>query len=98
MTKMNSLSSVTRRAVIATGAAAGGGLAVGFHLPGREASAQTLAGATAMPGELNAWLVIGKDDSVTIRVHRSEMGQGSSTAIPQLVAEELQCDWAKVRM
>jgi isoquinoline 1-oxidoreductase beta subunit len=97
MTAMQNLSAVTRREFVVGSAAAGGGFALGFHLPGR-AEAQTLAGAAAVPGELNAWLVIGKDDTVTIRVHRSEMGQGSSTAIPQLVAEELECDWAKVRM
>lgn len=89
MTELNTLS---RRDFIAVSTAATGGLALGFHLPGRgEAEAATAA-------ELNAWLTIGTDDAVTIRVHRSEMGQGSSTAIPQLVAEELDCDWSKVRM
>ncbi|MCC7045549.1 MAG: xanthine dehydrogenase family protein molybdopterin-binding subunit, partial [Alphaproteobacteria bacterium] len=93
---MNDTTTLSRRDFIHVSAAAGGGLALGFNLPvagDGTASAQTGAGA-----ELNAWLVIGGDDSVTIRVHRSEMGQGSSTAIPQLVAEELECDWSKVRM
>ena len=77
---------------IAVSSAAPGGLAIGFHLPGR-AEAQAIKG-----GELNAWVTIGTDETVTFRVRRSELGQGSSTAIPQLVAEELECDWSKVRM
>ncbi len=89
---MNDIGTLSRRDFIAVSAAASGGLAIGFHLPGK-AEASTAKGA-----ELNAWLTIGADDTVTIRVHRSEMGQGSSTAIPQLVAEELECDWSKVRM
>src|SRR5207253_8281081 len=46
--------------------------------------------------EVNAWVVIGPDDSVVIRIARSEMGQGSLTGLAQLVAEELDCDWLKV--
>jgi isoquinoline 1-oxidoreductase beta subunit len=93
MTDANALS---RRDFISVSAAAGGGLAIGFVLPiGGDRTAAAQAGKGI---ELNAWLVVGTDDTVTIRVHRSEMGQGSSTAIPQLVAEELECDWSKVRM
>ena len=99
MTSMQNLSTVTRRDfLVGTAATAGGGFALGFHLPGRNASAQSVSAVAPMAGELNAWVLIGKDDSVLIRVHRSEMGQGSSTAIPQLLAEELECDWSKVRM
>jgi isoquinoline 1-oxidoreductase subunit beta len=47
--------------------------------------------------EINAWVVIDSDDSVTIRVARSEMGQGSLTGLLMLVAEELECDWSRVR-
>ena len=47
--------------------------------------------------EVNAWLIIGSDDTVTIRVAQSEMGQGVFTSMPMLVAEELECDWTKVR-
>ena len=47
--------------------------------------------------EVNAWLIIGSDDSVTIRVAQSEMGEGVFTSMPMVVAEELECDWTKVR-
>ena len=67
------------------------GLSLGFHIPfGDEAQAQT-----ATP-EVNAWVVIKPDDTVVIRIARSEMGQGTRTGLAQLVAEELQCDWSKV--
>ncbi len=50
---------------------------------------------TATP-EINAWVMIKPDDTVVIRVARVEMGQGTLTGLAQLVAEELECDWAKV--
>ena len=53
--------------------------------------------AQATPGGITAWVVIAPDDTVTIRVARSDMGQGIFTALPMLVAEELECDWSKVR-
>ena len=49
------------------------------------------------PAQVNCWIVIAPDDVVTIRVARAEMGQGAMTGLAMLVAEELQCDWAKVR-
>ncbi|MEO0816750.1 MAG: molybdopterin cofactor-binding domain-containing protein [Pseudomonadota bacterium] len=49
------------------------------------------------PPEVNAWVHVGTDDIVTIRIARSEMGQGTLTGLAQLVAEELDCDWTKVR-
>jgi isoquinoline 1-oxidoreductase subunit beta len=86
---MNDMSNIDRRSFLAGSATAG--LAVGFHIPfGTEASAQ-LAGP-----EVNAWVVVKPDDSVVIRVARSEMGQGTLTGLCQLVAEELECDWSKV--
>jgi len=79
--------------------AAAGGLLLGFHLPAvRGFAAPPPAAASAgQPLEVNAWIVIGPDDSVVIRVARSEMGQGIFTALPMLVAEELGCDWNRVR-
>ena len=53
---------------------------------------------TPSPHEIDAWIAIDPDNSVLIRYQRSEMGQGSMTALPMMVAEELQCDWSKVRI
>lgn len=90
MTVMQNLS---RRAFITTSAAAAGGLTVGFHIP---ALAQQKAAAPAANPEINAWVLIKPDDTVVIRIARSEMGQGSLTGLAQLVAEELECNWSKV--
>jgi len=83
---------ISRRAFITTSAATAGGLTVGFHIP---ALAQQKAAAAANP-EINAWVLIKPDDTVVIRIARSEMGQGSLTGLAQLVAEELDCNWSKV--
>lgn len=81
---------LSRRRFLASGASAG--LVVAFHIPfGSEALAQ----GAASP-EINAWVVVRPDDTVVIRIARSEMGQGSLTGLAQLVAEELECNWAKV--
>jgi isoquinoline 1-oxidoreductase beta subunit len=84
-----------RRFIIGSAAAAGGGLALGLNLPfgaGR-AAAQGMAGGAS---EVNAWVVVRPDDTSVIRIARAEMGQGTHTGLAQLVAEELECDWAKV--
>ena len=77
-----------RRAFVIGTAAAGAGLTVGFSLDPADA-------ADATP-EVNAWAVINPDDSVVIRIAKSEMGQGTLTGLAQLTAEELGCDWSKV--
>ena len=82
---------LTRRLFLQASAAAGGGLALHFTFPAPAAAA---AGAPAT--EVNAWVVIHADDRVVVRIARSEMGQGSYTALAQLVAEELDCDWSRV--
>jgi isoquinoline 1-oxidoreductase subunit beta len=90
---MTALSQVNRRSFLAGAAAIGGGLSLGFRIPSGLAGAQ--AAADSAP-EVNAWVVIRPDDTVVIRVARSEMGQGTLTGLAQLVAEELECDWSKV--
>jgi isoquinoline 1-oxidoreductase subunit beta len=83
---------INRREFLKTGAAVGGGLALEFSIPGT-AVAQ-FSGAAAP--EVTHWILIYPDDRVVIRIARSEMGQGSLTGLAQLVAEELDCDWANV--
>ena len=82
-----------RQFILHSAAAAGGGLALGFHVPFASGQQQLL---TANPAEINAWVVVKPDDSCVIRIARSEMGQGTLTGLAQLVAEELECDWKKV--
>jgi isoquinoline 1-oxidoreductase beta subunit len=84
-----------RKFIIGSAAAAGGGLALGFHLPFGVGSADAQAAAPATP-EINAWVVVKPDSTCVIRIARSEMGQGTLTGLAQLVAEELECDWKKV--
>jgi isoquinoline 1-oxidoreductase beta subunit len=85
---------VSRRSFIAGVTATAGGLSFGFHVPFDGATPAQAAAGTAP--ELNAWVVIKPDDTVVIRIARSEMGQGTLTGLAQLVAEELECDWKKV--
>ena len=82
---------ISRRDFVIVSSAAGG-LALGFDLP--DALAQK---AASTGSEVNAWVVIKPDDTCVVRVVRSEMGQGTITGLAQLVAEELECDWKKVR-
>ncbi|MFA5901893.1 MAG: molybdopterin cofactor-binding domain-containing protein, partial [Hyphomicrobium sp.] len=89
---MNYLPEISRRSFVIGSAAAGGGLAIGFDLPFGPKSAE----AAASGPELGVWVVVKPDDTVVIRIARSEMGQGTLTGLAQLVAEELECDWSKV--
>ena len=89
---MNYVSKLNRRSFFITAAAAGGGLALGLDLP----FGYKKAAAQATTPEIGAWVVIKPDDTVVIRVVRSEMGQGTVTGLCQLVAEELECNWDKV--
>src|SRR5262249_17955758 len=83
---------IDRRSLLASVAAASGALTLGFAIPlSRAASAAHVA------PEITAWIVIEPDNSTVIRIAKSEMGQGISTALPLLVAEELECDWSKVK-
>src|SRR5438552_727720 len=93
MKKTTRATNLSRRKFIVSSAAASGGLALGFKLP-FIASAEA---ATAAGSEVNAWVVVKPDSTCIVRIARSEMGQGTETGLAQLVAEELQCDWSKVK-
>ena len=84
---------MNRRAFVIGSTALGAGLAIGLDIPfGGPAAVRAADGSP----EINAWVVIKPDDTVVIRIARSEMGQGSLTGLAQLVAEELECNWTKV--
>ncbi len=93
MNDMNDLVGMNRRRFVLGSAGVGGGLALGLQLP---LAAPAQAATPAVVPEVNAWVVIRPDDTVVIRIARTEMGQGTLTGLAQLVAEELQCDWSKV--
>lgn len=84
---------LNRRAFVIGTAAAGAGLTLGLDIP---FGGPTIVRAADGSPEVNAWVVIRPDDTVVIRIARSEMGQGTLTGLAQLVAEELECDWSKV--
>ncbi len=93
---------LSRRKFIVTGLSAGGGLALGIAFPNLAlarplGSAPWSNDALATANEVNAWIVIDPDETITIRIPHSEMGQGAATANPMIVAEELECDWAKIK-
>jgi isoquinoline 1-oxidoreductase beta subunit len=96
-------SKLTRRHFIITAATAAGGFAIGLGTAPQPAAAASVRtqpwdddGYSAH--DIDAWIAIDPDDSILIRYQRSEMGQGSMTALPMIIAEELQCDWSKVRI
>ncbi|MFZ5731302.1 MAG: molybdopterin cofactor-binding domain-containing protein [Pseudomonadota bacterium] len=89
---MNFIPKMNRRAFVLGGAAFGGALAIGLDLPFGAAPASAQGGVP----ELGVWVVVKPDETVVIRIARTEMGQGSLTGLAQLVAEELECDWSKV--
>ena len=84
---------ITRRTFIISTAAAGGGLALGLRIP--FGGPVAVLAADGSP-EITAWVVVRPDDTVVVRIARSEMGQGTLTGLAQMVAEELECDWSKV--
>jgi isoquinoline 1-oxidoreductase beta subunit len=94
---------LTRRGAIVGGAAAAGALVIGFWMP-RRAQAPLAAQDGAVwadeesaTSEVNAWVVVAPDDTVTVRIAQTELGQGVWTSNAMMVAEELQCDWSKVK-
>jgi len=93
--------SVTRRQFVVASATAAGGLAISVAFPPL-ADAASIGpqawGPDSAPNEVNAFLAISPDGSILIRSPHQEMGQGAITALPMIVAEELECDWAKVKV
>ena len=104
---MKATRGISRRDFVVTTLAVGGGLALGFSFPRNGAQRAALASklsrrpweSLAGKGdvEVGPWLMIAPDDTVTIRIGQSEMGQGAITSCAKMVAEELECDWSKVR-
>ncbi|MEP2546371.1 MAG: molybdopterin cofactor-binding domain-containing protein, partial [Alphaproteobacteria bacterium] len=90
---MTTSMNVSRRTFMAGAGAAG--LVLGFRVPLSSGGGAALAGA-GQTDEITAWVVVRPDETVVIRIARSEMGQGTLTGLAQLVAEELDCDWARV--
>jgi isoquinoline 1-oxidoreductase beta subunit len=90
--------SISRRRIVLGGLAVGGGLLVwsARRLDDGDARAKYLA-STPDAAVLNAWVKIHVDGAITCGVHRAEMGQGVTTALPMLLAEELDADWDQVR-
>jgi isoquinoline 1-oxidoreductase beta subunit len=99
---MGTMPMISRRQFIVSSAAFGGGMALGV-VSADSADAAFLGpvpwGETdALPGaEFTPWISIGADDIVTVRVATPEIGNGAMTQTPMLVAEELACDWNKIR-
>ena len=104
MSKPISLAPVSRRQVILTGATLTGGLALGLFIPGTakaaapELEARYWAQDAPDPREVSAWVVIEPDDTVTLRCPMAEMGQGTGSGLPMLLAEELECRWDNVKV
>ena len=87
------ITKMQRREFLKLGAAAGGGLILGVSLPDLRAFA-----ATDGKFQPNAFLAIDPDGSVTIWMARADMGQGVTTALPMIVADELDADWSRVKV
>src|SRR2546422_10140847 len=83
---------LNRRSFLVGTAAVGGGLMLGLKIPFGAAVVRAQDGSP----ELNAWVVIRPDDTIVVRIARSEMGQGTITGLAQMVCEELEGDWSKV--
>ncbi|HEY2754088.1 xanthine dehydrogenase family protein molybdopterin-binding subunit [Phenylobacterium sp.] len=90
---------LSRRAIVFSGVSAAGGLMIGVPMAAQAKGQPPLVADGTNPAkEMTAFLIIEPDNTVTVRVPHQEMGQGTSTALAMLVAEELECDWAKVRV
>ena len=87
-----------RRLFLTSSVLAGGGLLLGMRATPADAREVPKRSQITRDNELNVWIAVKPDETVLIRVVRSELGQGSLTGLAQLVAEELDCDWSRVRV
>lgn len=92
---MSEIIRMSRRDFLKTGAVLSGGLVLGCYLPFGNSAGAADPATTFAP---NAFIRIGSDDIVTLIINKSEMGQGVYTSLPMLIAEELACDWKKIRI
>ena len=91
-------SNVTRRNFLKTSATAGAGLLLPFHISGHAGNSKNAGPLATAPFSPNAWLELSPDGDIKIWCGKSELGQGVRTALPMIVAEELCCEWRRVRV
>ena len=105
MAEMETDRTISRRQFVVTGTTLAGGMALGLLVPGAAQAAATpemgaryWADDAGDPSEVNAWVMINPDDSRDLALPMAEMGQGTGSGLPMLLAEELECDWNKVKV
>lgn len=89
---------VNRREFLKTGAAGGAALVLGFYLPSRNSRGCAAQAGGSQIFKPNAWIRITPDNQITLLVEKPEMGQGPRTAVPMMLAEELEADWSTIRV
>jgi isoquinoline 1-oxidoreductase subunit beta len=92
------MKAISRRSFLASSALSGASLVIAFHVPRRAEALLLATGAKRPLPAPNAFLKIAPDGSVTVQLAHSEMGQSIWTTLPMLLAEELECDWGKMRV
>jgi len=98
------IDNISRRRFVVTGTTLAGGMALGLVVPGAAQAASPAMGArywgpdSVDPNEVNAWVLVNPDDSIVLRCPMAEMGQGTGSGLPMLLAEELECDWKMVKV
>ncbi len=90
------MSTLSRRDFLRSSLLSGAGLVIAFYVPRKALAAA--APPEKQPPRPNAFVRVAPDDSVTVLLAHSEMGQGIWTTLAMLIAEELECDWTRVRV